>query len=124
MKEYKIEYLIMIKHTGAFCDNIDSFNKLLETNSLISVKKDKLFFKKWVIGIFQGNIKDIIRSKTFDPDINWLLIKSFDKFYADPFLLRSKEGESKILFEEYVFDDDYAKISLMTLDKSLRQSKP
>jgi hypothetical protein len=91
-------------------------------NRILSKYIDKLFFKKWIIGIFQGNIEDIIRSKTFDPDINWLLIKSFDKFYADPFLLRSKDGNSKILFEEYAFDDDYAKISLMTLDKSLRQA--
>jgi hypothetical protein len=50
-----------------------------------------------------------------------LLFKSFDKFYADPFLLSSKDGNFKIIFEDYTFDDDYGKISLMTLDKSFRQ---
>jgi hypothetical protein len=82
---------------------------------------DKLFFKTWIIGICRNDIKDIIRSKTFDPDINWLLFKSFDKFYADPFLLSSKDGNFKIIFEDYTFDDDYGRISLMTLDKSFRQ---
>jgi hypothetical protein len=88
---------------------------------ILSKYIDKLFFKKWIIGICRENIKDIIRSKNFDLEINWLLIKSFDKFYADPFLLDAKDGNSKILFEEYTFDDDYAKISLMTLDKSFKQ---
>jgi hypothetical protein len=60
---------------------------------------DKLFFKTLIIGICRNDIKDIIRSKTFDPDINWLLFKSFDKFYADPFLLNSKDGNFKIIFE-------------------------
>jgi hypothetical protein len=81
---------------------------------------DKLFFKKWIIGICQINIKDIIRNRTFDPDINWLLMASFDKFYADPFLLFSKDENFKILFEEFTFNDEYGKISLMTLDKSFK----
>lgn len=78
---------------------------------------DKLFYKKWTIGICHGNIEDIIRNKTFDPDINWVRSKSFDKFYADPFLLTSNDGCHKILIEEYPFKDDYGKISLMTLDQ-------
>jgi hypothetical protein len=90
-------------------------------NRILSKYIDKLFFKQWIIGICRDNIKDIIRSKTFDPDVNWLLIESFDKYYADPFLLSSKDGNSKILFEDYTFDDDYGKISLMTLDKSFKK---
>ena len=88
---------------------------------ILSKYINKLFFKKWIIGICQDNIGDIIRSKTFDPDINWLLIKSYDKFYADPFLLNSKDGNFRILFEEFTFDEDYGKISLLTLDKNFRQ---
>lgn len=50
----------MIKHKGAFCNNIDSFNKLLETNSLLSIKKDKLYFnkKEFVYDIFSSDVKD------------------------------------------------------------------
>jgi hypothetical protein len=90
-------------------------------NKILSKYIDKLFFKKWIIGIFRGNIKDIIKSRTFDPDINWLLIESFDKFYADPFLLVSNDENPKIIFEEYMFNDNYGKISLMTVDKSFRR---
>ena len=82
---------------------------------------DKLFFKKWIIGIFKGSIEDIIRSKTFDPDINWLLIESSEKFYADPFLLITEEEGYKIIFEELNFDEDYGKILLMNLDKNFKQ---
>jgi len=90
-------------------------------NQIFSKYIDKLFFKQWIIGICRDNIKDIIRSKTFDPDINWLLIESFDKFCADPFLITSKDENFKILLEDYAFDDDYGKILLMTLDKSFKQ---
>lgn len=81
---------------------------------------DKLFFKKWTIGICRGKIEDIIRDKIFDPDINWLRLKSFDRFYADPFLLETNDGSIKILLEDYPFKENYGKISLMTLDKDYK----
>ena len=68
-------------------------------NRILSKYIDKLFFKKWIIGICRGDIKDIIRNKFFDPDINWLHKKSFDKFYADPFILASADGNFKILLK-------------------------
>jgi hypothetical protein len=82
---------------------------------------EKFFFKKWIIGIFRGNIKDIIRSKTFDPDINWLFIRSIDTYYADPFLLIPKDENFQILLEDFSLDKGYGKISLTTLDKSFKQ---
>jgi hypothetical protein len=82
---------------------------------------DKLFFKQWIIGICKGDIKDIIRKKSFDPDIKWYYLDSFNKFFADPFFVSSSDGNQKILFEDYPFDDDYGKIALMTVDKDLRE---
>lgn len=90
-------------------------------NRILSKYIEKLFFRKWIIGIIRDNIKDIIRSKTFDPDINWLLISSNDTYYADPFLLISKDENFKILVEDFSLDEDYGKISLMTLDKSFNE---
>jgi hypothetical protein len=90
-------------------------------NKILSKYIDKLFFKKWIIGIFRNNIKDIIRSKTFDPDIHWFSIKAIDTFYADPFLLFSKDETIKIILEEFSFAKDYGKISLMTLNKNFKQ---
>src|ERR1019366_618414 len=82
---------------------------------------DRLFFKKWVIGICQGNIKDLIKRKEFDEEISWLFTESFDRFFADPFLLASKCSEElRILYEEFEFQENYGKISLMTVDKNLK----
>ena len=88
---------------------------------ILSKYIEKLFFKKWIIGIFRADIKDIIKSKMFDPYINWLPIRSIDTYYADPFLLFSKDENLKILLEDFSFDENYGKISLMTLDRSFKQ---
>lgn len=90
-------------------------------SKIISKFIGKLFFKKWTMGIYQENIEDIIRSKTFDPNIRWLKIDSFDKFHADPFLLSSNNGHIKIILEDFAYDDDYGKIALLTLDKDFKQ---
>ena len=90
-------------------------------NSFLSNYIEKLFYKKWVIGICQYDIKDIIRNKTFDGDIIWLLDKSFDKFDADPFPLSSDDKYFKILIEEFIKKEGYAKISLMTVAKGNNQ---
>jgi len=88
---------------------------------ILSKYIEKLFFKKWIIGIFRADIKDIIRSESFDPDIKWLPIKLIDSYYADPFLISSKEGTFKILLEDFSFNKNYGKISLMTLDARFKQ---
>lgn len=88
---------------------------------ILSKYIEKLYFKKWIIGIFHADIKDIISNKSFDPDIKWLPIKSIDTYYADPFLISSKEGNFKILLEDFSFDKNYGKISLMTLDARFKQ---
>ena len=89
--------------------------------NILSKYTDKLFFKKWIIGICKGDINDIIKSKTFDPDIKWLVVKSPEKFYADPFFVNSEDGNLDILLEEFPFDEDYGKISLLKLDKNLKR---
>jgi len=79
--------------------------------------RSKLFFKKWIIGVCNDNIENIIRERTFKPRIEWLKINGFESFYADPFILSVKEDEIKLLYEIYPFQDGYGKIALMTLDK-------
>jgi hypothetical protein len=78
-----------------------------------------LYVKQWVIGLANGDIKEIIRSRTFDQKINWLPVSSIYHFYGDPFLLRSEDGNLDILFEDFAFDDNYGNISIMTLDQNL-----
>lgn len=78
----------------------------------------KFIFKKWTIGLSRCNIEDIIRNKTFDPDIKWLVDRSFEKFQADPFPLVTDNGEIKILLEEFSQDLQYGTISLLTLNQN------
>ncbi len=81
---------------------------------------DKLFYKNWTIGICRANIKDIIRNKSFDPDITWLFDNSYDKYYADPFIMNSANGEFKILHEEFPYETDYGVLSLSDIDKDFK----
>lgn len=83
---------------------------------------ERLFFKEWIIGICQDNIQDIIRKRTFDPNINWLKIKSYKKFAADPFFLDSKDGNFKIIYEDFTYNDNFGKISIMSVDEGFRHT--
>jgi hypothetical protein len=91
----------------------------------LKIKNKLIFefiFKKWIIGICRDSIEDIIRNKTFDPDITWISKKTFNKFYADPFHVIAENGSFKILVEDFTFDDDYGKIALLTFDKNFKQT--
>ena len=81
---------------------------------------DKLFFKKWIIGIQHIDIGEIIRTKSFNPDIHWIHSKSFCKSYADPFLIKF-DNDISILLEEFTFLRVDGKISYLTLDINLKQ---
>jgi hypothetical protein len=80
---------------------------------------NKLYYQKWIIGISEENLPDIIRSKKFDPDINWLFKKSFNKIYGDPFFIRSEYGKIEIILEVLKFEGDYGRLALITLDEEL-----
>jgi hypothetical protein len=78
----------------------------------------KLYFKRYVIGICKDQIENIIRNKTFDPEIKWLPLRSFRKFQADPFIVSLEDESINIVLEEFAYKDHYARIALLTLDKS------
>ena len=80
---------------------------------------DKLFFEGWTIGIFKGSIKEIIRNRTFMPDIKWLKPRAVSNYYADPFVFKRKDGGYGIFVEEFEVNGEYGKISLLTIDKAL-----
>ncbi len=74
----------------------------------------KLFIQQWILGVARGNMADIIRTRIFDPQIEWMPLKRAELLYADPFLYKSG-NEYTILFEDYSMDDKYGKISVMTV---------
>ena len=82
---------------------------------------DKLYFQRYIIGVCECSIHDIIRNKEFNPDIKWLPTRSFKIFRADPFFVYAHNGYTYILYEEFFLKDDYAGIALLTLDKNLNE---
>ncbi len=82
----------------------------------------KFFIQQWIIGVARTDIKNIIQSKKFDPDIKWFPIQSKSDFSADPFVYKRKEGGYDILLEDYSFKDCCGKISLLELDENLNET--
>jgi hypothetical protein len=80
----------------------------------------ELYTRQWVIGVARGDIKEIIRSKTFDPAITWLPIQSRDQSNADPFLFKTTNGGYDIFFEDYSFKEGYGKLAVMTIGKNFK----
>ncbi|MES1216421.1 MAG: hypothetical protein ABUT20_12970 [Bacteroidota bacterium] len=80
----------------------------------------KFFFKQWGIGVCTGNLEDIIRQKKNVFDFNWIEIK--DKFisYADPFILKTDDGNFHLLFETFTSQMQDGKIALQVLDSELK----
>lgn len=91
--------------------------------NIVSGYFEKLFYKHWVIGLCHADIKEIIKTKTFSLDIKWLSINSVDHFNADPFLLRGKDGNLNIFYEDLILDEQYGKIFLMSVDNGLTKFK-
>jgi len=83
---------------------------------------DKLFFQRYILGISRSSIHDIIRTKKFDPEIKWLPTRTYKRFRADPFFVKSKNGDFKILYEEFLLKDDYAVLALLTLNEDLKET--
>jgi hypothetical protein len=81
----------------------------------------KLYFKQWQIGLCRGDIKEIIRSKEFNPEIHWLPLSTMEYFHADPFLLKTNDGKLNIFFEDFIFEDYYGKIAVTTIDEDFNQ---
>ncbi|SHJ12604.1 hypothetical protein SAMN05444280_11194 [Tangfeifania diversioriginum] len=92
-----------------------------DLKDIVSSQFQKLYFKKWTIGIFRDNIDNIIKNKSFDPDIYWLNLKSLAKFDADPFFLESNDGSISVIFEEYLYKNNYGNISMMSLDHDFKE---
>lgn len=76
-----------------------------------------LYREKWQIGLCRADISTIIRDKKFDPEINWINVKSLNRFHTDPFIIRTGNDELQIVYEDYRYGDYYGKISLMKVDR-------
>lgn len=88
--------------------------------NIIEKITDKLFRKQWHVGLAKIDIADIILKKSYPVDYKWLPIKTADRFYADPFIFKSPEGQIHVIYEDFSVDDLYGKISLTIVDEQLK----
>jgi hypothetical protein len=77
----------------------------------------KLHTTQWTIGFFQGNIEDIIASKSFNPNVKWLPTEPFKRSFADPFIFKTTSGKYHALVEDVNVKENYGRISLMEIDE-------
>ncbi len=81
---------------------------------------DKMFRKQWNIGLAKIDVAELIRNKTFNPDFKWLPITTPDRFFADPFIFKSPDGNLNVIYEDFSVGDQYGKISLTSVDANFR----
>ena len=81
---------------------------------------DKMFRKQWHIGLARIDVGELISNSQYNPDYKWLPIKTPNRFFADPFIFRTPEGNINVIYEDFSVDDLYGKISLATVDEQFR----
>lgn len=72
---------------------------------------------QWVVGISRGTLADMIRTRTFNPEIKWIGLDSAGHQQADPFILDVHNGKVELLVEDFRVDDEYAKIAHAKFDR-------
>ena len=81
---------------------------------------DKMFRKQWNIGLARIDITQLLNKTTYAPDYKWLPIDTLNRFYADPFIFKSNDGNINVIYEDFSVEDQYGKISLTTVDENFR----
>ena len=79
-----------------------------------------MFRKQWHIGLARIDVGELISNSQYNPDYKWLPIKTPNRFFADPFIFRTPEGNINVIYEDFSVDDLYGKISLATVDEQFR----
>ncbi|MFT3911831.1 MAG: hypothetical protein QM737_20570 [Ferruginibacter sp.] len=81
---------------------------------------DKLFMKQWNVGLAKVDVNELISKKNYTPDYKWLPINALNRFYADPFIFRTTEGDINVIYEDFSGNDQYGKISMTTVDENFK----
>ncbi|HVZ55145.1 MAG TPA: hypothetical protein VG870_00680 [Chitinophagaceae bacterium] len=59
----------------------------------------KLYGKQWIVGIGEGSLEDIIRTRQFSVRMKWICPADNQSSYADPFVYRTASGLPGLLLE-------------------------
>jgi len=74
-------------------------------NSLTYHINDKLYYHQWILGFSRTDIRSIIETRQFDPEISWLHIENLRENRADPFIIRNMDNGYSVFYEKF-FDDE------------------
>ena len=80
----------------------------------------KLCFQQWNIGISKYSIDELFLNKNIDSSFTWLSINSDFRFFADPFIFKSPEGNINLIYEDFDFITNYGKISMSSFTNKLK----
>ena len=80
----------------------------------------KLCFQQWNIGISKYSIAELFLKKNIDSSFTWLSINSDFRFFADPFIFKSPEGNINLIYEDFDFTTNYGKISMSSFTNKLK----
>ena len=81
---------------------------------------DKLYLKQWSIGFAKANLDELIRNKQSSLSIEWLSPESNKYSWADPFIFKTDDGQTHILYESVSTYGLDGKITLLTVDNQLK----
>ena len=73
--------------------------------------------KQWNIGMAKINLKEFIALKNSNVNYKWLPINNPNRFFADPFIFKTLDGNINVIYEDFSASDQYGKISLTTVNK-------
>ncbi len=80
----------------------------------------KFCFQQWNIGISNYSIDDLFRNKKIDSPFTWMDINSNFRFFADPFIFKSPEGNINLIYEDFDYSNNYGKICLSTFTSQFK----
>ena len=81
---------------------------------------DKMFMKQWNVGLAKINVHELITSRNYNPEYKWLPIGNTGRFFADPFIFKTTDGNINVIYEDFSAQDQYGKISLTTVNEQFQ----
>lgn len=81
---------------------------------------DKLYLKQWSIGFVKANLDEIIRTKQNKLSIDWLVPENNMISWADPFIFKTDDGQTHILYESVSSYGLDGRITMLTVDTQLK----
>lgn len=84
---------------------------------------DKCYIKQWTYGLCHLKDRDVLADGIDGLNFHWAAAPKDTRFYADPFVFKTKHGEQVVIYEDYDNDDQYGKVSVDVLNADFSVKK-